>query len=174
VSQKARIGWKSCCCVVVNTTSGWPRPHRLLFFRPPSCGLSSSILSGPSFSIFFLYLSPSYSACSLPFHHHHTGPVHFSLPCLFSKFCPFYNHLNFSISPSKEPRWLIVYAVRYSNSFVATYSRALCHMSWFVSYHCETGLVSNAPRTSTRMQLANCDRLSAHLCQAACGVVFLV
>lgn len=72
--------------VVVNTTSGWPRPHRLLFFRPPSCGLSSSILSGPSFST-FLSTSPILPRLlSLSFHHH-TGPVHFSLSCLFSKFC---------------------------------------------------------------------------------------
>ena len=132
--------------VVVNTTSGWPRPHRSLFFRPPSCGLSSSILSGPSFST-FLSTSPILPCLlSLPFHHH-TGPVHFFLSCLFYKFCPFNNHLYFSISSSKEPRWLIVYAIRSSHSFVATYSHALCHMSRFVSYHCETGLVSNAPRT---------------------------
>ena len=89
----------------------------------------------------------SYSACSLSRFIIILALFISLYPVSFLSFVQFYNHLYFSIFSSKEPRWLIVYAIPSSHSFVATYSHALCHMSWFVSYNCETGLVSNAPRT---------------------------
>jgi hypothetical protein len=94
VSRKANRIEARPNVVVVNTTSGWPRPHRSPFLLTTSLWSLPRHIIGAILSILFL-TSPSFP--TLPIHHH-IGPVLFSFPCLSSRFCPFYNHLYFTIS----------------------------------------------------------------------------
>ena len=102
--------------------------------RPPPCGLGlpSSILSG---SHFFPPLSHLAFFLSL-------------FPLSLLSFHPFLQpssllHYSYSLL---GPRWLIVYATRFSHLSSPQTNTRLPHLL-FISSHCETGLVSNAPRT---------------------------
>jgi hypothetical protein len=139
-------GWISCVpkrtanrieaeVVVANTTSRWLRPHPLTLLPTTFSWFWSPLIH--IIGAFFLYL----------FLH---SPIFFSLfPVSFAKL--------YSIShPSSlllysysllGPRWLIVYVTRVLLSSSPQTNTRFCHISRFISSHCETGLVSNAPRT---------------------------
>ena len=72
-------------------------------------------------------------------------------PVSLLSFPPFYtHHLDFTIPISYSllgPRWLIVYATRFSFSSSPQQTNTRSATSRYISYHCETGLESNAPRT---------------------------
>ena len=139
------FGWISCVpkraanriegpVVVANTTNRWLRPH------PSSLLPTTSLWSwSPHIHIIgVVLLSSSLPSCLLPF----------SFPSLFAK-------LSSILQPSSlllysysllGPRWLIVYDTCFSLSPSPQTNTRVPHLV-FISSHCETGLVSNAPRT---------------------------